>query len=117
MTIDDAKNACTVSTIWVCMIDGKFLVSQKGKAGFKRKADAALAFKHSDYWGELVDKLKEDNKDMCTISKWGLSQEHTTMWWTDRKKGAELEDALYEKLLTDRVVKFYEIEPVPDWVG
>lgn len=116
MTIEDAKNACTVSTIWVCMIDGRFLVSQKGKAGFKRKADAALAFKHSEYWLELVEKLKKDNKELCNISKWGLTQENTVMWWNDNR-GKELEDALYEKLLTDKVVKYYEIEPVPDWVG
>ena len=41
-TINDAKYACTVPSIWVCMIEGRFLVGGRGNTAWKRKSDAAM---------------------------------------------------------------------------
>lgn len=108
-TINDAKYACTTSSIWVCMIEGRFLVA-KGHAAWKRKADAVKAFKYSEYWSCVVDELKNNHPDM-------IDQYYRHYgWWINSREGKKLEDEAYQKLLEDGKVKYIEIEPVPDWV-
>lgn len=92
------------------MIDGEFLVA-KGHAAWRRKSDAALAFKNSIYWKDIVDELKKNNPNL--VEDIGYRNFH---WWKDSKKGKELEDAKYAELLESGKVNYYEIEPVPSWV-
>ena len=109
MTETDAKYACTTSSIWVCMIEGRYLVA-KGHTAWKRKSDAVLAFKNSEYWSWVVDGLKVKNPDLVTEGYSGRR------WWSD-KRGKELEDNTYQDLLKDETVKYIEIKPIPEWAN
>ena len=111
MNVNDIKYASTYPSIWVCLIDGRYLKGKGGAMAWGRKNDAVTTFKHSEYWSWIVDGLKEANRDFVSEGYRG------GLYWNDRRKGQELEKAAYEKLLADKVVKFYEIEPIPDWVG
>ena len=104
-----SKSNCTTKSIWVCMINGEFLVA-KGHAAWRRKSDAVLAFKNSIYWEDIVDELMQKNPDLLFQGYRGR------VYWDDSRKGKELEDAKYAELLESGKVKYYEIEPVPSWV-
>lgn len=102
-------NNCTTKSIWVCMIDGEFLVA-KGHAAWRRKSDAVLAFKNSEYWKDIIDELMQNNPDLLYHGYRGH------VYWDDNRKGKELEDTKYQELLETERVTYYEIEPVPDWI-
>ena len=102
-------NSCTTSSIWVCMINNRFLVA-KGHTAWKRKSDAVKAFKYSEYWKDVVEDLKNKHPELCEIGY----RNHT--WWKSSSDGAKLEQEAYNKLLENKVVKYIEISPVPDWV-
>jgi hypothetical protein len=108
MNVEDAKNNCTVSSIWVCMIEGKFLVA-KGHTAWRRKSDVVNAFKNSEYWKQIVDNLMNDNQDQVEETRYHR-------WWKYGGQGKELESTAYQELLKNGTVKYYEIEPTPDWV-
>lgn len=110
MTINDIKYASTYSSIWVCMIEGRFLKGKGGAMAWGRKNDAVTTFKHSEYWKWIVDELKKNNPNLVDDVYRGLH------WWKNREKGAELEKTAYEELLTSGKVKYIEISPVPEWV-
>ena len=109
MTTNEMKYVCTVPSIWVCLIEGRFLVGAKGNTAWKRKSDAAVAFKHSDYWSWIVDGLKNKHPDMVEELKYGR-------WWRTNE-GKDLEEKAYRELLENGTVKYMEISPVPDWVN
>ena len=109
MTTNDIKYASTYPSIWVCMIEGRFLKGKGGAMAWGRKNDAVTTFKHSDYWSWIVDELKNSNPDQVEETRFHR-------WWKYGGQGKELEDAAYKKLLEDGIVKYMEIKPVPDWV-
>lgn len=115
MDINDIKYASTYSSIWVCMIEGRFLKGKSGAMAWGRKNDAVTTFKHSEYWSWIVDGLKEANPNLIEEGYRGYY--NGTRWWKNRKVGNELEKNAYEELLTSGKVKYIEITPVPDWVG
>lgn len=108
MDLIDA-NSCTTSSIWVCMINNRFLVA-KGHTAWRRKSDAVKAFKHSEYWKDVVEDLKNKHPEKCeTIYR-------NCTWWKYSSDGAKLEQEAYNKLLENEIVKYIEISPVPEWV-
>ena len=107
--INDLVYSCTSSSIWVCMIEGRFLVAN-GHTAWKRKSDAVKAFKNSDYWAQLVDDLKQKNPNLIEEGY------RHSIWWKDSKVGKELENNIYVELLKTQRVKYIEITPVPDWI-
>ena len=109
-TLNDAKYACTVSSIWVCMIEGRFLVGGRGNTAWKRKSDAAVAFKHSEYWSWIVDGLKNSNPDQVEESKFHR-------WWKYGGQGKDLEEQAYKELIESGKLKYIEITPIPEWVN
>ena len=112
MTINDIKYASTYPSIWVCMIEGRFLKGKGGAMAWGRKNDAVTTFKHSEYWDWIVDELMKNNPDLVEES---YRRGH--LWWINRIKGQELEKAAYEELLNTGKVKFIEINPIPEWVN
>jgi hypothetical protein len=102
-------NSCTTSSIWVCMINNRFLVA-KGHTAWKRKSDVVNAFKHSEYWKDVVEDLKNKHPEQCE----NVYKNYT--WWKYGGDGAKLEQEAYNKLLENKIVKYIEISPVPDWV-
>lgn len=111
MTINDIKYASTYPSIWVCMVEGRFLKGKGGAMAWGRKNDAVTTFKHSEYWEWIVDELKANNPNLIEE---GYRGSH---WWINRIKGQELEKAAYEELLNTGKVKFIEINPIPEWVN
>lgn len=111
MTINDIKYASTYPSIWVCMVEGRFLKGKGGAMAWGRKNDAVTTFKHSEYWEWIVDELKANNPNLIEE---GYRGSH---WWINRIKGRELEKAAYEELLNTGKVKFIEINPIPEWVN
>lgn len=111
LTLRDNLYKCTQSSMWVCMIEGRFLVSKQGKVGFKCKRDAALAFKNSEYWEYIVGDLKVFHKDKSSASA------ISGRYWNSNKVGKEIEDKKYKELLEQGIVKYYEINQVPGWVN
>lgn len=114
MNLNDIKYASTYSSIWVCMIEGRFLKGKGGAMAWGRKNDAVTTFKHSEYWGWILDDLKKNNPDLVEESYRGYYC--GTGWWKDRKKGQELEKAAYDELINTGKVKYIEISPIPEWV-
>lgn len=112
MTINDIKYASTYPSIWVCMIEGRFLKGKGGAMAWGRKNDAVTTFKHSEYWDWIVDELMKNNPGLVEES---YRKGH--LWWINRIKGQELEKAAYEELLNTGKVKFIEINPIPEWVN
>lgn len=111
MNQNDIKYASTYPSIWVCMIEGRFLKGKGGAMAWGRKNDAVTTFKHSEYWEWIVDGLKVNNPNLTEEGYRGRC------WWKDRKVGAALEKQAYEELLTSGKVKYIEIEPVPEWTN
>lgn len=107
-TLNDVKYASTTSSIWVCMIEGRFFANKH--AAWKRKSDAVLAFKNSEYWSWIVDGLKIDNADQVEETRYGR-------YWKSRIGGKEIEDKKYQELLDNGTVKYIEITPVPEWTN
>lgn len=112
MTINDIKYASTYPSIWVCMIEGRFLKGKGGAMAWGRKNDAVTTFKHSEYWDWIVDELMKNNPGLVEES---YRKGH--LWWVNRIKGRELEKAAYEELLNTGKVKFIEINPMPEWIN
>lgn len=110
MNQNDIKYASTYSSIWVCMIDDRFLKGKGGAMAWRRKCDAVTTFKHSEYWEWIVDGLKKNNPNLVEDSGY-----RNFRWWKDPKKGKELEEQAYNKLIEDKVVKYIEISPIPNW--
>ena len=110
MNQNDIKYASTYPSIWVCMIEGRFLKGKGGAMAWRRKCDAVTTFKHSEYWEWIVDGLKKNNPNLVKDSGY-----RNFRWWKDSKKGKELEEQAYNKLIEDKVVKFIEISPIPNW--
>ena len=104
------KYVSTYPSIWVCMIEGRFLKGKGGAMAWARKNDAVTTFKHSEYWEWIVDGLKNSNPDQVEESRFHR-------WWKYGGKGKELEDAAYEELLASGKVKYIEITPIPDWIN
>ena len=111
MNQNDIKYASTYPSIWVCMIEGRFLKGKGGAMAWGRKNDAVTTFKHSEYWEWIVDGLKVNNPNLTEEGYRGRC------WWKDRKTGAALEKQAYEELLASGKVKYIEIEPIPEWVN
>lgn len=111
MTENDIKYASTYPSIWVCMIEGRFLKGKGGAMAWARKNDAVTTFKHSEYWEWVVDSLKTNNPNLTEEGYRGR------WWWKDRRKGQEIEKQAYEELLTSGKVKYIEITPIPEWVN
>lgn len=111
MNQNDIKYASTYPSIWVCMIEGRFLKGKGGTMAWARKNDAVTTFKHSEYWEWIVDELKKNNPNLVDDVYRGLH------WWRDCEKGVELEKTAYEELLTSGKVKYIEITPAPGWVN
>lgn len=111
MNQNDIKYASTYPSIWVCMIEGRFLKGKGGAMAWARKNDAVTTFKHSEYWEWIVDELKTNNPNLTEESYRGIH------WWRDHKVGAEFEKTAYEELLTLDKVKYIEITPAPEWVN
>lgn len=109
MNQNDIKYASTYPSIWVCMIEGRFLKGKGGAMAWGRKNDAVTTFKHSEYWERIVDGLKTNNPELIQESKYGH-------YWVNTK-GSELEKQAYEELLTSGKVKYIEITPAPDWIN
>lgn len=109
MTENDIKYASTYPSIWVCMIEGRFLKGKGGAMAWARKNDAVTTFKHSEYWEWVVDGLKTNNPGLIQESRYGR-------YWVNTK-GPELEKQAYEELLTSGKVKYIEITPIPEWVN
>lgn len=109
MNQNDIKYASTYPSIWVCMIEGRFLKGKSGAMAWRRKNDAVTTFKCSEYWECIVDDLKNTNPNLVEESKYGR-------WWIN-KKGQELEKVAYEELLTSGKVKYIEITPTPEWAN
>lgn len=59
MTKRDVLYKCTSNKIWVCMIEGRMLISKRGRAAWSCKSGAALAFLNSSYWNYV--KYNEEN--------------------------------------------------------
>lgn len=104
--ISDSMHSCTSSSIWVCMIEGRFLVA-KGHTAWKGKSDAVKAFKNSKYWAQFVNDLKQKNHQLL---------KEGSMSWKDNIVGKELENDIYNELLKTKTVKYIEIAPVPNWI-
>ena len=109
MTIADVKFVSTISSIWICTIHGRFLATKH--AAWKRKSDAVLAFKHSEYWGWIVDELKNNNPDKVAEGYRG------DLYWKHSEEGQELENQAYKDLIDKGIVKFIEIKPIPEWAN
>lgn len=105
----EALYSCTTPSMWVCMINGRFLVS-KGHTAWKRKSDAVKTFMHSKYWEDIVEKLQNDNPDQVEETSYHR-------WWKYGGTGIKLEQEAYNKLIENQIVKYIEIIPVPDWVN
>lgn len=113
MNLTEAKNNSTISSMWVCMVDGKFLKSKQGKVGFVNKKDAVLAFKCSDYWKQIVQNIKNELIEMCHY----YNKSCTKIGWNDKKQGKTIEDEKYNDMLANGCIKYIEITPVPDWIN
>ena len=113
MTINDIKYVSTYPSIWVCMIEGRFLKGKGGAMAWGRKNDAVTTFRHSEYWEWIVDGLKKDNPDLVE----DIGGHRSFWWWKDGQKGQELERTAFEELLNTGKVKFIEINPIPEWVN
>jgi hypothetical protein len=111
MNQNDIKYASTYPSIWVCMIEGRFLKGKGGAMAWGRKNDAVTTFKHSEYWEWIVDELKANNPNLIEDGYRGAH------WWRDRRTGAELEKQAYEQLLASGKVKYIEITPIPNWIA
>ena len=111
MNQNDIKYSSTYPSIWVCMIEGRFLKGKGGAMAWARKNDAVTTFKHSEYWEWIVDGLKTNNPDQVEETRYG------SRWWKYGGKGKELENVAYEELLTSGKVKYVEIKPVPEWTN
>lgn len=111
MNLNDIKYASTYPSIWVCMIEGRFLKGKGGAMAWGRKNDAVTTFKHSEYWEWIVDELKKNNPNLVEEAYRGR------YWWRNIDKGRELEKAAYDELIATGKVKYIEISPIPDWIN
>lgn len=111
LTLRDNLYTSSTNAIWVCLIEGRFLVSKRGTAAWQRKSDSIHAFKHSDYWRYIIRDLKSQHPDL--ISRDNRNNE----WWNNRKQGEQIEKEKFDEFIKDGVIQFIEIKPVPDWVN
>lgn len=111
MDQNDIKCASTYSSIWVCMIEGRFLKGKGGAMAWARKNYAVTTFKNSDYWDWITKGLKENNPNLIETGYRG------SLWWKNRKTCEALEKQAYEELLTSGKVKYIEITPIPEWIN
>lgn len=111
LTLRDNLYTSSTNAIWVCLIEGRFLVSKRGTTAWQRKSDAVIAFKHSSYWQYIVESLKVQHSNL--ISQCGLNKK----WWNNRKQGEQIEKEKLNELIKDGIIQFVEIKPVPDWVN
>lgn len=93
MLKNSALDNSTVTHFWVCMIEGRILVSHRGVCAWKNKCGAARTFMESDYWIEYINKFKSEAK---------------------HSEKVKLQRRVYEQLLKDGIVKYIEISPIPD---
>lgn len=110
LTLRDNLYKSTCSSMWVCLIHGRFLISKKGRTGWNQKSSAALAFKNSCYWDYITWNLKKKHMDKCEENRWGVS-------WKNQKEGEEMEKEVYQNLIKEGVVKYIEIKPIPEWTN
>lgn len=109
--LKDNLYICTTNKMWVCMVDGRFLVSKSGHIGFTRKSSAVQAFKNSKYWEYIKRALKSKHDDMvCKEPGYGYGD------WLDPEEGKKIELDVYSWLLENGTLKFAEITPLPEWV-
>jgi hypothetical protein len=94
-------NRCTTAKFWVCMVEGRVLVSRRGNCAFTRKSSAAQAFLNSEYWYFVEDK--ERVKLNIDFDEW------ETNYKNESKR-------VYKELLESGIVKYIEVFPVPSWV-
>jgi hypothetical protein len=86
LSLRDNLYICSTNSIWVCLIEGRYLVSKYGKTSWRRRCDAINTFKRSDYW-----------KYICI-----------------NKSAQEIED-IYNDFIEKGLIKFIELKPVPKW--
>ena len=88
MSLRDNLYIDTTSSIWVCLVEGRYLISNstRQRTSWKRRCNAVAAFKNSNYW-----------KFICR-----------------NKTVQEIED-IYNDYLETGMVKFIEIKPIPVW--
>lgn len=113
LTLRDNLYTSSTNSIWVCLIEGRFLVSKRGTTAWQRKSDSISAFKHSDYWRYIVCDLKLQHPDLISQS----SSCGGKKWWLDRKRGEQIEKEKFNELMKDGIIQFIEIKPVPNWVN
>lgn len=92
-------NRCTTAKFWVCMVEGRVLVSRRGNCAFTRKSSAVQAFLNSKYW------IHEEDEERC---RRGYS-------WEEWESCKALSKACYEKLKNDGKVRFLEVEPISNY--
>ena len=88
MSLRDNLYIDTTNSIWVCLVEGRYLISNSARhrTSWKRRCNAVTAFKNSNYW-----------KFICR-----------------NKTAQEIED-IYNDYLETGMVKFIEIKPIPVW--
>lgn len=106
----DVINECTTNKCWVCVIEGRFLKSAKGRCGWATKAAATLAFKSSPYWSEVCQNLMSENIKDTYEDHFGYRN------WKSRSIEKMMEDAKYKELVDSGVVHIYQISIAPEWV-
>ena len=106
----DVINECTTNKCWVCVIEGRFLKSAKGRCGWATKAAATLAFKSSPYWSAICQNMLLENVDDTCVDYLGRKV------WKSRSIGKKMEDAKYKELVDSGVVHIYQISIAPEWV-
>lgn len=96
--LNESLYKCTTTKFWVCMVEGRVLISRQGHCAFTRKSSAAQAFLNSDYWYFVEDKEREKlNIDFYE-------------WETNYKNESK---RVYKELLESGKVKYFEVEPIP----
>ena len=108
--IKEALESCTTNKCWVCVVEGRFLKSAKGRCGWATKAAATLAFKSSPYWLKVCQDLKTEHPEKTSESYWGGRD------WNSRSIQKSMEDTKYKELVESDMVHIYEIKITPEWI-
>lgn len=103
-------NSCTTNKCWVCVVEGRFLKSSKGRCGWATKAAATLAFKSSPYWSAICQNMMSENIKDTYEDHFGYRS------WKSRSIEKEMEGAKYKELIDNGTVKIYEICIAPEWI-
>lgn len=100
LDLRDNLYMCTRSSMWVCMVEGRFLTSRMGIVGFTSKQGAVMAFKESYYWRYIKNDLHRQYTQLMSTKEW-----------------LKIENDKYKELLDSKIVQFIEITKVPEWAN